>query len=438
MTKLAQRGQAAAASLLVPSLVLLALSLLLLVAALMPASGFAAPPEGAEAEVVISPAGFPKTTAGTESPAQQVDVRNDGDAGTWVEKTMIEGSDSGSFKVVSTDCNQLEPGAHCSFWIAFMPGEAGGREASLNLHMGDGSDASTPLLATAVPVQLAFTPGSHDFGLAQINQGNSSAGLQLTNTGEAAAQVGGIGIGGEYEYFWTSGQDCQGGRWLQPGESCFVEAHFNPRDTRAYSGQVQAYAHGQTFSAALGGEGGRPVVEAVASPFEFGAASVGTVGEPRAVVFTNSGNLPGGFFIAIVAGGDVGSFQLLDESCTEEPLAPGASCVAHVRFAPQRTGPLAARLALFGEGEGGTMVKLRGEGAAAPPEAPGLPVPVPGPASTSAPSGLTGTAGQAQPASSATPRRRTRHRRFARGAPIGSGVAARPHRPAVRVGSAPR
>jgi hypothetical protein len=415
----------------------LSLSLVLLVAAIFPASSVAAPPEGAEAEIVISTVAFPKTTAGTESAAQQVDVSNDGDAGTWVEKTMIEGPDSGSFKVVNTDCNQLEPSGHCSLWIAFMPGEAGEREASLNLHMGDGSDASTPLVASAVPAQLAFTPGSHDFGLAQINQGNSSAGFQLTNTGEAAAQVGGIGIGGEYEYFWTSGQDCQppGGRWLQPGESCFVEAHFNPRDTRAYSGQVQAYAYGQTFSAPLSGEGGRPVVEAAVNPFEFGAAPVGSVGEPQAVEFTNSGNLPGGFFIAIVAGGDVGSFQLLDESCTEEPLAPGASCVAHIRFAPQRLGPLTARLALFGEGEGGTMVKLRGEGLAALPLAPA--------SATTSSSGTATTSGSGPAAGAADPqaqppRRRGRHRRFARGATIGTGVAARPHRPAVRVSSAPR
>jgi len=433
MTKLARWGHGAAASILVPSLALLALSLLLLGFAFFPANGAAAPPEGAEAEIVVASVSFPKTTAGTESPAQQVDVRNDGDAGTWVEKTMIDGPDSGAFKVVNTNCNTLEPTAHCSIEIAFMPGDVATKEATLRLQMGDGSEASTPLVATAVPVQLAFTPGSHDFGLAQVNQGDSSAGFQLTNTGEAPAQVGGIGIGGEFEYFWTSGQDCQGGRWLQPGESCFVEAHFNPRDTRAYSAQVQAYSYGQTFSAALSGEGGRPVVEAAVNPFEFGAAPVGTVGEPQAIVVTNSGNLPGGFFIAIVAGGDVGSFQLLDESCTEEPLAPGASCVAHVRFAPQRTGPLAARLALFGEGEGGTMVKLRGEGLAALPPALG-----PAMTSTSGTASASGSGPAAADPRAQPPRRRARHRRFARGATIGSGVAARPHRPAVRASSASR
>src|SRR4029077_3983807 len=71
-----------------------------------------------------------------------------------------------------------------------------------------------------------------------------------------------------------------------------------------------------------------------------------------------------GFFIGIVAGGDAGSFKLLDESCTGVPLMPGGSCTAHIRFAPQTAGPKLARLAFFGEGEGGAMVALTGEGVA--------------------------------------------------------------------------
>jgi hypothetical protein len=43
---------------------------------------------------------------------------------------------------------------------------------------------------------------------------------------------------------------------------------------------------------------------------------------------------------------------------------PGDSCTAHIRFTPQDAGPKVARLAFFGEAEGGTMVALRGEGVA--------------------------------------------------------------------------
>ena len=401
----------------------LALPLLMLTFMLFPATGSAAPPEGVEAEVLVGPVSFPKTTAGTESPAVEIDVRNDGDAGTWVEKNFVDGPDSGAYKVTSSDCNTLEPGAHCSVWIVFMPGDLAPKQATLNLKMGDGSTAGTPIDATAVPVQLAFTPGAHDFGLTQIDQG-ASTGFQLTNVGEAPAQVAGLGIDGDYESFWANGPDCQGGRWLRPGESCSLTVGFNPRDTVAYSAEVQAWSHGTSFSSAVNGEGGRSMLEPVAGLFEFGAAPVGTVGEPLAVTFTNAGNLPGGFFIAVIAGGDVASFQLLDESCTGEPLAPGASCVAHVRFAPQRQGRLSARLALFGEGDGGTMVKLVGEGLPPlPPLSDAVTTSGAGSATTSD-SGPAASAGTAtHPGSPAQPRRRSRHRRFARGDSIGPKVA---------------
>jgi len=85
----------------------------------------------------------------------------------------------------------------------------------------------------------------------------------------------------------------------------------------------------------------------------------------RTITLTNNGNFEGGFFIAVIAGGDVASFQLVDENCTGIPVAPGASCTAHVRFTPQSTGPKAARLAFFGDSEGGTMVGLTGVGTSA-------------------------------------------------------------------------
>ena len=53
----------------------LALPLLMLTFMLFPATGSAAPPEGVEAEVLVGPVSFPKTTAGTESPAVEIDVR---------------------------------------------------------------------------------------------------------------------------------------------------------------------------------------------------------------------------------------------------------------------------------------------------------------------------------------------------------------------------
>jgi hypothetical protein len=218
------------------------------------------------------------------------------------------------------------------------------------------------LTGTAVPAQLAFAPGSYDFGIQRTNQ-SQSTNFQLSNQGEAPAQLGSLGIGGpDTGNFWIGNNDCWNGRWLQPGESCYVQVNFNAWDMVTYQAQLQVGAYGATFTADLAGTGGRAVLEPEANPFDLGSAAVGSAGPVRTITLTNNGNFEGGFFIAVIAGGDVASFQLVDENCTGAPVLPGASCTVHVRFTPQSTGRKAARLALFGDSDGGTMVGLTGNG----------------------------------------------------------------------------
>src|SRR4051794_8980190 len=70
----------------------------------------------------------------------------------------------------------------------------------------------------APPPQLAFEPGSYDFGLVETNRSDGQANFQLRNNGEAAVQVYSIEIvGSGSNAFWTNGGDCPG-RNLNPGE----------------------------------------------------------------------------------------------------------------------------------------------------------------------------------------------------------------------------
>ncbi|HEV7614616.1 MAG TPA: choice-of-anchor D domain-containing protein [Solirubrobacterales bacterium] len=370
MTKLRQRGQSYAASLLVPSIVLLALALALLAVALFPASGLAAeeggePPVAPELSFPQAPLDLGKVTVGTESTMVNVNIHNAGATVATIEKVTVEGPDAGDYKLSGSNCGWLEPGQDCSASIAFAPGSLGAKEASLIVQPQEFPTQSTPLAGTGVAPQLAFTPGSYDFGIQRVNRSESSTNFQLANVGEAGTQIGSIGIGGKNSNnFWTNGGDCWNGRWLAPGESCSVQIGFNPWDTVAYEAQLQAQANGSTFGASLAGTGGQARVEPGSNPTLFGAVTVGTAGPVQTVLFTNHGNLPGNFFIGIVAGGDAGSFRLLDESCSGAPVAPAGTCVAHVRFAPQDAGPKLARLALFGDDEGGTMAMLSGLGVA--------------------------------------------------------------------------
>ncbi len=342
----------------------LALSLVLSILAAFPAAGFG--DEGAPTGPVLSfspaPVSFAKTTAGAESTTEAVDVYNAGEAAVSVDKVTVEGGDSGDFKLTGSNCGWLDPGQHCTAWVVFAPGSPGAKSTTLGLQLKEAPEQTVPLSGEAVPVQLSFSPGSYDFGIRRTND-SASTGFQLTNGGEAAAQVGSVGTGGrDSGSFWIGNNDCWGGRWLQPGESCNLQVYFNPWDATPYEAELQAYAYGVSFTADLAGTGGRPQLEPDSNPVDFGQVTVGKSGPVQTIVLTNEGNLAGGYFIAVIAGGSVGSFELIDETCTGDAIAPGGTCVVRVRFKPQDLGEKVARLALFGDSDGGTMVMLAGEG----------------------------------------------------------------------------
>jgi Abnormal spindle-like microcephaly-assoc'd, ASPM-SPD-2-Hydin len=210
--------------------------------------------------------------------------------------------------------------------------------------------------------QLSFSPASLDFGIVRVNQ-SASQNLQVTNGGEAGTQIGWVGVEGKDSgNFWTGSSDCWNGRWLAPEESCWIQVNFNGWQAVGYEAALTVYADNVPFSAELHGAGGEAMLMPEINPVEFGSAAVGGEGTVRTIHLSNEGNIGGGYFIAVIAGGDVGSFELIDESCTGDEIAPGGTCVAHIRFDPVGLGRKVARLAMFGDSNGGTMVFLRGEG----------------------------------------------------------------------------
>jgi hypothetical protein len=346
----------------------LSLLALAFAALVLSASSLAAPaPEGSDPALTISPspAVLPTTTVGNQSQTVEFQLRNDSAEEAAVEKVMLEGDDAGEFSFGGSNCGSLQPGEHCSAWVGFKPSSTGPKKTALHVTFAGGRpEQSFEVSGTSAPPRFSFQPGSHDFGLQPIHSESQRTNFTIENDGAAGAQVGSLNFSGNSNGFWLGSSDCWG-RWLEPGQTCSLEVDFGPNDTGLYATRVQLYSNGENFYADVSGEGGRPIVEAFPNPADFGAATVGSASATQAIVVHNSGNVPTAFFIGIVAGGDAGSFQLLDENCSGAPLMAAGSCVAHVRFTPQSAGPKVARLAFFGDSEGGTMVTLSGEGVAA-------------------------------------------------------------------------
>jgi hypothetical protein len=276
-----------------------------------------------------------------------------------------------------------------------------------------------PVAAMAAPAEpeepvtpeLAFEPGSYDFGMQEANRSNAQTWMQLRNNGATAAQVYSVKVVGPgANAFWLSYNDCDG-QYLGPNEACSVQVNFGPNDAIPFSAQLRASSEGETaFTAELSGEGGRAALGPVAEPTNFGAAAVGSAGVTKAIEIVNRGNLPGGSFIAVIAGGAIGSFHLLDENCTGVMLSPAASCTLLVNFQPLSSGVKTARLGLFGDSDGGTQVTLTGIGL--------------DPLPASAPS-ATPTAGASEGVSSARRHRARRGRAVRQHRRFRSAVAAR-------------
>jgi hypothetical protein len=279
--------------------------------------------------------------------------------------------------------------------------------------------AAIPALAAAAPAegeepplpQLVFEPGSHDFGLHEVNRENSQAGFQLRNVGSVPAPIYSIQpVGSGSSAFWTGNSDCFN-HALEPGETCSIQVSFNPYEVAPFSAQLRAESErGTSFTAALSGEGGRPKLTAATNPTNFGSLPVGSGGVTKTIDVTNEGNMPGGAFIAIISGGAVGSFHLLDENCTGTPLSPDATCNLQVSFDPISTGAKSARLFLVGDGDGGVQIALTGIGLESESQSGGVSSPQ-------------GSAAAAQPQSK--PRRRRRNRGQRRQVAPNIAVAAR-------------
>jgi HYDIN/CFA65/VesB family protein len=334
----------------------------------LPAVASAAPVEGPGSPLTTSPSPIvaPKTTVGNNGAALQVEITNPGEE-AFVDKVSLEGEEAGEFFVNGSDCSTLGEGQKCSFWLGLKPGSVGLKQATMVVTFQGGRPPEAfPVSGESVAPQLSFAPDSHDFGIQRVNRDSTSTVFELTNTGEAPVSPNSVGIQGDTEAFGTGNSDCWGmsSVWLEPGQSCSVEVHFYPREQRDYTAQLVAWANGSSFSAGLSGRGGRAVIEAPENPVAFGSATVGSEGAVKTIALTNSGELPTGFFIGVIAGGDSGSFRLLDENCTFKELMPGGTCVAHVRFTPQDAGQKAARLAFFGDGDEPAMVVLTGAGVA--------------------------------------------------------------------------
>jgi hypothetical protein len=314
---------------------------------------------------------FPTTSVGGAS-LQTIALKNSSEAGVNVNEVKIEGVDPGDFGIEGGNCNVfIGPAMSCELTVRFSPAATGPREAQLRVSTdGTPADYVVELTGEGVAPELTFEPGEYDFGLVETHSGGPRANFTLRNSGVASVSVSNLEISGpDANEFWIPSSNCWG-TTLSPGSTCSVEVQFNANDEGSYTAAVSIQAGGVGFQAPLTARAESPRVGASPAPLVFGPTPVGSR-QVQEVTLTNTGHLPVAFFIALVSGGDIGSFHLLEEDCTSNVFAgsprifePGESCVAKVAFEPTDVGAKAATLSFFGGGEGALQVPVQGEAVA--------------------------------------------------------------------------
>ncbi|NGZ87592.1 choice-of-anchor D domain-containing protein [Duganella aceris] len=236
--------------------------------------------------------------------------------------------------------------------------------ADLAAFIGNPNVVAAPA-ASLAPASLAFSG-------ANIGQSSGPLAATLTNTGNAALNIGTISIGGAAAGdFSLAGGSCANGASLAAGAACSVQASFTPTaaGARAATLTITHNAAGGGSSVALSGTGNavpQATIALSAAGVNFGTLLTGAPSVVFTITVSNSGQAALAFS-AITLDGPNAAIITRGGSCTTAtPVAAGASCSVTLQAVPVAAGAFSANLTLASNASNGNAVVGVSGTAAAP------------------------------------------------------------------------
>jgi hypothetical protein len=243
---------------------------------------------------------------------------------------------TGDFKASPHCPNLLLPGQSCAIGVTFAPKAGGARTGSLVVT--DDSNAAPGSTDTVRLTGFAYQPLA-TFSAAVLSPGANLGGtatpqlLTVTNTGDGALTIRGIGISGPAAGDYTQSNTCL--RAIAPGASCAITVNFEPHGYGVRAATLTLYDDGpggaQSVSLRGSGTAARPLVSS--GFLNFGGAGVGSSTVPQRVVLFNAGN-----GLLSIGSIDLGGDDFTMSTSCGSTLAAGASCTISVTFVPQGSG----------------------------------------------------------------------------------------------------
>ncbi|MGE5174717.1 MAG: choice-of-anchor D domain-containing protein, partial [Betaproteobacteria bacterium] len=294
------------------------------------------------------------------------------------------------FSVKTDTCSNqtIAPSASCTLTVAFAPTSAGTFTDSFNIPSNDpakstvtvnvsGTGATAPTAAITVTDSVAPTTDLLvPFGNITVGASATQT-VTVTNSGTAGLTVGAVGSTNPLAAPFTITSDTCSNQTIAPSAACTLTIGFAPTSTGVASDSFNIPSNDPskgTVTVNVSGTGATvsspaiTVTDSVAPTNDllvpFGAIAAGSSGT-QTVTVTNSGN-------AALVLGAVGTtdalaapFTITADTCSNQTIAPAASCTLTIAFAPTLTGTFADSFNIPSNdpGKASVTVSLSGIGA---------------------------------------------------------------------------
>ena len=222
---------------------------------------------------------------------------------------------------------------------------------------GGGNDAFVTMLLPAPFVE--FAPLSLNFGNQNVGASSGQLSATVTNTGDAALNIGSIVASGDF----SQSNTCPVGGSLAVGLNCTISVTFTPSVEGVRNGSVTMSdnAPGNPQSVLLTGVGIGPLATLSPTGLNYGNQTVGIASVSQVSSLTNTGNGAMAVTSIGITGTNAGSFSQTN-NCGSS-LAASASCAITVTFNPNLAGNLSAAVSIKDNAPGSPQsVALTGTG----------------------------------------------------------------------------
>lgn len=210
---------------------------------------------------------------------------------------------------------------------------------------------------------LSLSTLSHDFGGIPVGSRSQPFGFSVANRGEIASGVLSVGIAGPDAAEFAVVRDRCSGQSVQEVDACALEIELRPTTPGAKLATLTVVdPQGPDVSASLRGLGTETGLAIAPASQAFDPTTVGGLSALRTVVVRNTLPQTTGAIRTGISGADAADFEVLRDTCSDQALPLGGTCVIDLRFAPHAPGPRQAAITASASPGGSVSTQLTGVG----------------------------------------------------------------------------